>query len=145
MTSTRIFLLLGLLPLTAAASATSPVDSRIPSTQATISGVYSVTFHANEATFQTTWFLISLLTELAVVLVLRTRGPAFRSRPSRLLLWSTVSVCAASLAIPFLGSWSAVFGFVPLSALEMLVVLGIVAGYIVATEAAKAWYYSKMG
>ena len=50
MTSTRIFLLLGLLPLTAAASATSPVDSRIPSTQATISGVYSVTFHANEAT-----------------------------------------------------------------------------------------------
>jgi P-type Mg2+ transporter len=38
-----------------------------------------------------------------------------------------------------------VFGFVPLSALEMLVVLGIVAGYVVATEAAKAWYYSKMG
>ena len=31
-------------------------------------------FHANEATFQTTWFVISLLTELAVVLVLERTG-----------------------------------------------------------------------
>ena len=33
---------------------------------------------------------ISLLTELAVVLVLRTHRPAFRSRPSSVLLWATV-------------------------------------------------------
>ena len=39
-------------------------------------------FRAGEATFQTTWFVVSLLTELGVVLVLRTRGPAWRSRPS---------------------------------------------------------------
>ena len=38
--------------------------------------VLLLVFHASEATFQTSWFLISLLTELAVVLVLRTRGPA---------------------------------------------------------------------
>jgi Mg2+-importing ATPase len=97
-------------------------------------------FHADEATFQTTWFIISLLTELAVVLVLRTRGPAFRSRPSRLLLWSTVSVGAVTLAIPFLGSPTSAFGFVPLSAPEMLAVLVIVSGYIAATETAKAWF-----
>ena len=48
--------------------------------------VLLLVFHADEATFQTAWFMISLLTELAVVLVLRTRRPAFRSRPSRLLL-----------------------------------------------------------
>ena len=98
-------------------------------------------FHANEATFQTTWFVISLLTELAVVLVLRTRQPAFRSRPSRLLLWTTVVVCAGTLVIPFLGPLSVAFGFVPLSGLEMGAVLVIVAGYIAATEGAKAWFY----
>lgn len=102
-------------------------------------------FHAGEKTFQTSWFVISLLTELAVVLVLRTRGSAFRSRPSRLLVWSTVSVCAVTLAIPYLGPPSAVFGFVPLSALQMLAVLVIVAGYIAATEAAKAWFYRERG
>ena len=85
--------------------------------------------------------MISLLTELAVVLVLRTRKPAFRSRPSRLLLWSTLAVATATFAIPFLGGMSAVFGFVPLSALELTAVVAIVGGYILATEIAKAWFF----
>jgi Mg2+-importing ATPase len=84
---------------------------------------------------------VSLLTELAVVLVLRTHWPAFRSKPSSLLLWATITVSTATLAIPFLGPLSSVFGFVPLSALQMGVVIAIVVGYIVATEKAKAWFY----
>jgi Mg2+-importing ATPase len=98
-------------------------------------------FRANEATFQTTWFVISLLTELAVVLVLRTHRPVFRSSPSRVLLWTTVVMSLVTLAIPFLGPLTSVFGFVPLSALEMGAALVIVAGYIAATEGAKAWFY----
>ena len=70
-------------------------------------------FHADQATFQTTWFVISLSTELAVVLVLRTNGPAFRNRPSRLLLWTTVAMSVAALTIPFLGPFTSAFGFVP--------------------------------
>ncbi|MCT8328972.1 magnesium-translocating P-type ATPase [Albidovulum sediminis] len=104
-------------------------------------GLLLYVFHAGEAVFQTSWFMISLLTELAVVLVLRTRKPAFRSRPSGLLLWSTLAVAAATLAIPFLGWASAIFGFVPLSAMELAVVLAILAGYIVATEIAKASFF----
>jgi Mg2+-importing ATPase len=103
--------------------------------------VLLLVFHADQATFQTSWFIVSLLTELAVVLVLRTHKPALRSRPSDLLLWSTLAVAVATLAIPFLGSLSSVFGFVPLSALQMGTVIAIVMGYIAATEAAKAWFY----
>ncbi len=103
--------------------------------------VLLLVFRADEATFQTAWFVISLLTELAVVLVLRTRGPALRSRPGRLLLVSTLAVAAATLAIPYLGRPSAAFGFVPLSALQMGAVATVVAGYVVATEAAKAWFF----
>jgi len=104
-------------------------------------GVLLYIFHAGQAVFQTSWFMISLLTELAVVLVLRTRKPAFRSRPSRLLLWSTLAVAAATFAIPFLGGVSALFGFVPLSATELAAVVAIVCGYIVSTEIAKAWFF----
>ena len=104
-------------------------------------GVLLYVFHAAEAVFQTSWFMISLLTELTVVLVLRTRKPAFRSRPSRMLLWSTLAVAAATLAIPFLGGASVIFGFVPLSPTELAVVFAILAGYIVATELAKAWFF----
>ena len=99
--------------------------------------------HADQATFQTSWFIVSLLTELAVVLVLRTHRPALRSKPSLLLLWSTIAVIIATLAIPFLGSLSSVFGFVPLSALQMGTLVAIVSGYIAATEAAKLWYYGR--
>ena len=87
--------------------------------------------------------IVSLLTELAVVLILRTHWSAFRSRPSRLLLWTTLVVGAATLTIPFLGPVSSVFGFVPLSALQMGTVAATVIGYIVATEGAKVWFYKR--
>ena len=103
--------------------------------------VLLLVFRADQPTFQTFWFTVSLLTELAVVLILRTRRPAFRSRPSRLLLWTTLVVAAGTLAIPFLGPLSSIFGFVPLSALQMSTVLAIVIGYIAATEGAKVWFY----
>jgi len=98
-------------------------------------------FHADKAVFQTTWFVISLLTELAVVLVLRTRGPAYYSKPSNMLLRTSIVMSVVALAIPFLGPLASAFGFVPLSALQMGTVLVIVAGYIAATEGAKVWFY----
>ncbi|OYW84758.1 MAG: hypothetical protein B7Z20_10255 [Sphingobium sp. 32-64-5] len=42
-------------------------------------------FHVDAPLFQTIWFVISLQTELAVVLVLRTRRFSLRSRPGKLL------------------------------------------------------------
>ncbi|MCA3469533.1 MAG: magnesium-translocating P-type ATPase [Rhodobacter sp.] len=104
-------------------------------------GVLLHVFKAGEGVFQTSWFMISLLTELAVVLVLRTRKPVFRSRPGRLLLWSTLAVAVATFAIPFLGGVSALFGFVPLSAGALAAVVAIVGGYMVATEIAKSWFF----
>ena len=98
-------------------------------------------FEANEATFQTTWFVVSLLTELAVVLVLRTRLPMLKSVPSATLLWLTVVVAALTLAIPYAGSLATAFGFVPLPAQLFATILAIVAGYVVITEFAKARFY----
>ena len=57
---------------------------------------------AHAATFQTGWFVESLLTELAILLVIRTRRPAWRSRPSRLIAWLTagVAILAVSDSVP---------------------------------------------
>jgi len=96
-------------------------------------------FHADAGTFQTVWFVVSLLTELAVLLVLRTHRFALRSRPSTLLVISTIAVGAFTLSIPFLGGLSSAFGFVPVP--WQLVGVGILVtlGYAVTTEAAKLW------
>ncbi|MCL6708319.1 magnesium-translocating P-type ATPase [Pseudomonas sp. R2.Fl] len=101
-------------------------------------------FHAGEATFQTSWFIISLMTELLVVLVLRSRRGIAATRPSRLMLWSTLVVAALTLAIPYLGAASTLFGFVPLTAGEFAATIAIVAGYVVVTELAKRVYYRRL-
>ena len=100
-------------------------------------------FHAPAAAFQTAWFLISLLTEIAVVLVLRTRGRCWQTAPSPLLLWSSLVVGLGALALPFLPPVAALFGFVPLSAGLMATALAIVAGYIAATELVKRRFWRR--
>ncbi len=95
----------------------------------------------DESGFQTIWFVISLLTELAVVLILRTQMPAWRSRPSRLLIWMTIATTIAAFAFPFLGSLARLFSFEPLSAAQLAAIVAIVGGYLLATEAAKRWFY----
>jgi len=98
-------------------------------------------FESDQATFQTAWFVVSLLTELAVVLVLRTHGPALRSMPSRLLLWTTLAVGAIAISIPYASPLAALFAFVPLSWHMLATLALIVVGYIVSTEAAKVRFF----
>jgi Mg2+-importing ATPase len=102
-------------------------------------------FHAKEATFQTAWFVISVLTELAALMVLRTRRLSIRSRPSRLLALVAAIVALFTLATPYLDGVSRAFGFVPLSLAELAAVGAITLGYVVATEIAKLWFYRRRG
>jgi Mg2+-importing ATPase len=106
-------------------------------------GLLLFVISADERGFQTGWFLLSLWTEIAVVLVLRTARPAWRSRPATLLLTSSVAVAVAAVAIPYLGGLSALFGFVPLGPVEMLAILALVAAYVAANEAAKRWFWRR--
>jgi Mg2+-importing ATPase len=99
-------------------------------------------FRTDEPVFQTAWFVLSLLTELAVVLVLRTRGSAWKSAPGALLLWTTLAVGVVALALPFSGPIASAFGFVPLPAQLLAAALLIVAAYVATTEAAKRRFYA---
>jgi Mg2+-importing ATPase len=102
-------------------------------------------FGADTETFRTAWFIVSLLTELAVVLVLRTPGPALRSAPSPLLLWLTVAVALLALALPYVGPVAALFDFVPLPAHVMAAMLAITLGYLAVTETAKLRFFARRG
>jgi Mg2+-importing ATPase len=95
-------------------------------------------YRAPVAEFRTAWFVESLLTELVVALVVRTRRPAWRSRPGRALLWVTVAVIAVAMAAPYLGPVSALFGFVPLPAGLMGALVLVTATYVAVVELAKA-------
>ena len=100
-------------------------------------------FHVGQSLFQSTWFVVSLLTELTVVLVLRTHGPAWGNVPSRLLLKSTIAVFLIALALPYIGIVEEAFDFVPIPPHLMLASLIIVAAYVAATEVAKRCYFGR--
>jgi len=101
-------------------------------------------FQAAPPEFRTGWFIESLMTELVIALVVRTRRPFYRSRPGKPLLYSTVAVMVSALALPYL-PWSTVFGFVPLPAPLMLGMIGLTLVYVLAVEAAKKWFYARGG
>ena len=84
----------------------------------------------------------SLLTELVIALVVRTRRVFFRSRPGNLLLASTLVVIGVTLALPYL-PFESLFGFVPLPAPLLLALIGLTGLYVVAAEGAKAYFYSR--
>jgi P-type Mg2+ transporter len=105
-------------------------------------GVLLLLFQATPDEFRTGWFLESLLTELVIVLVIRTRHVFFRSRPGRLLLIVTLVFIAITIAMPYL-PYITVFGFVPLPAPLLLSMIGLTVLYVLAVELAKKYFYAK--
>jgi P-type Mg2+ transporter len=100
-------------------------------------------FQAGETMFQTTWFVESVLTQLAVVLVLRTHLPSWQSRPSRLLIVSTVAIAGLAISLPYLGLVARAFGFVPPPLPLLLAAIAIVVLYVGATELGKQRFYRR--
>jgi Mg2+-importing ATPase len=97
-------------------------------------------FAATPDVFRTGWFVESLLTELVIALVVRTRRPFFRSRPGTLLLASTLGIIAVTYVIPFL-PFAPLLGFTALSATMLLTLTGITVLYVATTELAKRRFY----
>jgi P-type Mg2+ transporter len=106
-------------------------------------GILLEVFNLWQAGFQTAWFVESLLTEVVVVLVLRTRAPAWRSRSSNTILLTTISIIGIALAIPYVPKFATLSGFVPLSGPLVGLMLAIVVTYGLVIEFAKHWFYKR--
>jgi P-type Mg2+ transporter len=97
-------------------------------------------FHAGEALFHTGWFIESIATQVLVIFVIRTRRNPLRSRPSRLLVLTSVAVVVAAVLLPF----TAVGGYVGLvrpPLMFFIILLGMLLGYLLAAEWMKRWFY----
>lgn len=99
---------------------------------------------ADQQSFQTGWFIESILSAGVVVFAVRTRLPFRRSRPSRAMLAVTGFVMLITLWLPY-SPLAGLMGFVPLPLTYLLVIFGIVALYFLSAEFAKRWFYRKYG
>jgi Mg2+-importing ATPase len=108
-------------------------------------GVLLLVLRAAPDEFRTAWFVESLLTELAILLVVRTHGPLLASRPSTGVLVSSIAVGALALGLPYLPGLASGFGFVPLPAGLLAVLVAITLAYVVANELAKRQFQRRIG
>lgn len=99
--------------------------------------------NATEQQFQTGWFVESLLTELVIALVVRTRKPFYRSRPGKLLMVLSSVVIVITISLPYL-PLAGYMGFTPLPAWIMLVLIAFTVAYVAAAETAKKYFYRRM-
>ena len=102
--------------------------------------VLFIGFKAQPEIFQSGWFTVSVLTELLILMVMRTHKPFLRSRPAPLLLYSSIAVGAVTLILPYT-PLSRFLNIEPVGLSIMAALIAISAAYIVTTEIAKHFFY----
>ena len=98
-------------------------------------------FHLNDSQFQTGWFIESIATQILVIFIIRTkRVPFFRSTPGKFVSLSTFLVVILAWVIPYtkLGK---ILSFSPLPLPIILMIFGIVLGYLLVAEISKYFFY----
>ena len=71
-------------------------------------------YGATPEEFRTAWFVESMVTQILVIFLIRTAGPAWRAtRPHPVLVATSLGALAVALALA-LGPFAAVLGFAPL-------------------------------
>lgn len=100
-------------------------------------------FHAGEALFHTGWFMESMVTQVLVIFIIRTRRNPLRSRPALSLALGAWVVVGLALLIPFMPI-AQHLGFVLPPMRFLPVLLGIALAYLVAVEGMKRYFYRHM-
>lgn len=105
-------------------------------------GVLRWGYGAGESEFQSAWFLGSVLTEVLVLFSLRTRGPAWRSRPSRILVLLSVLVAVLAFGVVLSPVGDLLhLEVIPGSLVGLMVAIAL--GYVVVTEAVKPVFWRR--
>jgi Mg2+-importing ATPase len=99
-----------------------------------------VVLQADETLFRTGWFVESLVTQVLVIFVIRTRGAAWASRPSGALAAASLGVGAVALLLPF-SPLATLFHLRPPPAIFYAWLASMVMGYLVIVELAKRVFY----
>ncbi|MGB9475521.1 MAG: magnesium-translocating P-type ATPase [Candidatus Udaeobacter sp.] len=93
--------------------------------------------------FRAGWFIESIASAALIVLVVRTRRPFFRSRPSKLLALATLVVVVVAALIPYL-PFASVLGFQTMPGHFYPIITLIVFAYVAAAEATKVFFYRRI-
>jgi len=105
--------------------------------------IFIFVLHATQDQFRTGWFILSVVTELLILLVIRTQKPIYKSKPSKIML-TVSSIIAIFVIILIYTPFGTIMGFTALSFQFTLILFGIVFIYLIANEIGKKLFYKLM-
>jgi Mg2+-importing ATPase len=104
-------------------------------------GALMLVFHADQSVFQAGWFLESILTQIFVIYIIRTKLIPFKeSKPAIALVASTLLVALAAFVV-VISPLRLIFRFGGLSLIQIFALVGIVAVYLTFAELIKKKFY----
>jgi P-type Mg2+ transporter len=96
---------------------------------------------ASPEQFRTGWFIESVISASAIVLVIRTRRPCVTSRPGLVLGLATLAVGLVTLLLPVLPI-AAPLGLTPMPPAFLMMLAAILSGYVLTAEMVKRRFYT---
>jgi Mg2+-importing ATPase len=105
-------------------------------------GLILILVGSNTALFRTCWFIESTLSEIIVTFSIRTKMRFYRSRPSRILLISSVVFGLLTVLLPY-SQFHTVFEFYPPTPFLLSLIFGILLLYFVVVELVKHFFHKK--
>jgi Mg2+-importing ATPase len=97
---------------------------------------------ATPEVFRTGWFVESVMTEVLIILVMRTWRPFYTSMPSRPLLAAMIVVLLVTLSLPY-SPLSGLLGLTPLPLSSLLLLGFITVLYAGASELTKKFFHAR--
>ena len=105
--------------------------------------VMLIFFSASAPLFQTAWFIESLVSQILVVFIVRTRRqPFWKSKPSKYLAISSVAIISFALIVPFT-PLGVLFGFVTPPPMFYVALTLLLTAYLVLAESVKTWFFKR--
>ena len=96
-----------------------------------------------EASFQTGWFIESVLSELFILFIIRTHKNFFKSLASKYLFILSIIGFIVTIALPYIPFIANEVGLVPLPFFQIGAMLLMVITYIITADFLKVWFFKK--
>jgi Mg2+-importing ATPase len=100
-------------------------------------------FKANETRFQTSWFIESVMTELLILFIIRTRKSFIQSKPGKLLVIISLiaMIVTVLITLPPIASFLS-FNFPALK--QLLAIAIILTLYVVTGDLLKVYFFRRV-
>lgn len=101
-------------------------------------------FQLRDAPFQTGWFIESVLTELIILFIIRTKKPFLKSRPGTMMLISGLIAVGITILLP-VSPLGPALGLTIAHFQQALALAGIILAYIVTADVVKVVFFRVLG